>query len=107
MAERILVTTEELRQTAGEHVAAQAELQDAFSKLDSALNILESCWKGPAYLAMRAQWQVAYGNIKRANDKMQDAIDELNTVAGLFDDNESTVQSSFEALETGKSPFDI
>jgi len=107
MAEKILVTTEEMRQTAIAYQGAQGELQDAFSELDRALKILESCWKGPAYMAMRAQWNIAYGNIKRADEKMQDAIDELNTVANLFDENEATLQSTFSSLDTGTSPFDV
>lgn len=107
MAERILVTTEEMRQTATRYQSAQGELQSAFSEMDRALNILESCWKGPAYLAMRTQWNIAYKNIKRADEKMQDAVDELNTVANLFDENESALQSSFGSLDTGTSPFDV
>ena len=107
MAERILVTTDEMRQTAAEYVSAKAGLQDAFSSLDRALNILESCWKGPAYMAMRAQWDIANKNIRRADEKMQDAVDELNAVAELFDQNESTIQSTFGSLDTGTSPFDV
>lgn len=107
MAEIIKVTTDEMRQTAARYQSAQGELQTAFSQLDRALNILESCWKGPAYMAMRTQWQIAYGNIKRADDKMQDAVDELNKVANLFDQNESTIQSSFSALDTGTDPFSL
>lgn len=107
MAERILVSTDEMRQTATEYLSAKGELQDAFSSLDRALKILESCWKGPAYMAMRTQWNIAYKNIKRADDKMQDAIQELNSVARLFDQNESALQSAFSSLDTGTSPFDI
>lgn len=107
MAERILVTTDEMRQTAREYLSAKGELQDAFSSLDRALNILESCWKGPAYMAMRTQWNIAYKNIKRADEKMQDAVDELNSVAGLFDENEATLQSTFGSLDVGTSPFDV
>jgi len=58
-------------------------------------------------MAMRTQWQIAYANIKRADDKMQDAVDELNTVANLFDENEATLQSTFSSLDTGTSPFDV
>ena len=107
MAEKILVTTEEMRQTAAQYQSAQGDLQGAFSELDRALKILESCWKGPAYMAMRAQWNIAYGNIKRADDKMQDAVDELNKVANLFDDNEARLQSTFSSLDIGTSPFDV
>lgn len=107
MAEKILVTTEEMRQTATNYLSAKGELQNSFSSLDRALKILESCWKGPAYMAMRTQWDIAYKNIKRADEKMQDAVDELNSVAGLFDQNEATLQSTFSSLDTGSSPFDI
>ena len=107
MAERILVSTEEMRQTATQYQSAQGVLQNSFSELDRALKILETCWKGPAYMAMRTQWNIAYGNIKRADEKMQDAIDELNKVANLFDENESQLQSTFGSLDTGTSPFDI
>lgn len=107
MAEKILVSTEEMRGTVTQYQAAKGDLQNAFSTLDRALKILESCWKGPAYMAMRAQWEIAYGNIKRADDKMQDAVDELNRVADLFDENEATLQSTFGSLDTGTSPFDI
>jgi len=107
MAEKILVSTEEMRETVTEYQSAKGELQDAFSSLNRALKILESCWKGPAYMAMRAQWDIAHANIKRADDKMQDAVDELNTVANLFDENEATLQSTFGSLDTGTSPFDV
>lgn len=107
MAERILVTTDEMRQTARTYQTAQNDLQSAFADMDRALKILESCWKGPAYMAMRTQWDIAYKNIKRADDKMQDAVDELNKVSDLFDQNEASLQSSFGSLDTGTSPFDI
>lgn len=107
MAERILVSTDEMRQTATKYLSAKGELQEAFSSLDRALKILESCWKGPAYMAMRTQWDIAHKNIKRADEKMQDAVDELNSVAGLFDENEATLQSTFGSLDTGTSPFDV
>ncbi len=107
MAEKILVTTEEMRETVTEYQSARGDLQNAFSGLDRALKILESCWKGPAYMAMRTQWDIANSNIRRADDKMQDAVDELNTVANLFDENEASLQSTFGSLDTGTSPFDI
>lgn len=107
MAERILVTTDEMRETVSEYQAAKGVLQDAFSSLDRALNILESCWRGPAYMAMRTQWNAAHANIKRADEKMQDAVEELNAVAQLFDENEATLKSTFGSLDTGTSPFDI
>jgi uncharacterized protein YukE len=74
--------------------------------MDRAVKVLDTAWKGMAYTAMRAQWSLTYKNIERANDRMQDAIDELNQTAELFDSNESVQISSFQSLDVGTSPFD-
>ena len=73
--------------------------------MDRALKMLDSCWKGPAYMAMKAQWDLTYKNIQMSEMKMQDAIDELNKTADLFDQNESNTASSFQQLDVGSSPF--
>ena len=57
---------------------------------------------------MRTQWNLTYKNIETANERMQDAIDELNKSADLFDTNESNLGSIFQDLDTGsgnQSPF--
>lgn len=106
MAEIIKVSTEEMRHTVTEFIAAQRELDEAYKWMDRAVKMLDNCWKGTAYSVMRTQWTVTYNNIARADERMQDAIDELNKSAELFDSNESVQISSFQALDMGTSPFD-
>ncbi len=106
MAEIIKVSTEEMRHTVAEFTTAQRELDEAYQWMDRAVKMLNSCWKGAAYSIMRTQWTLTYNNIERSNERMQDAIDELNKSADLFDSNEAAQISSFQALDVGTSPFD-
>ena len=106
MAEIIKVSSDQMRDTVTQFVAAQSNLSEAYNRMDRAVKILDSCWKGAAYLAMRTQWGLTYKNIERANERMQDAIDELNESAQLYDSNESVLISNFQSLDVGNSPFD-
>jgi WXG100 family type VII secretion target len=106
MAEIIKVSTDEMRETVSQFVSAQSSLQEAYNRMDRAVKVLDTAWKGIAYTAMRTQWSLTYKNIERANERMQDAIDELNQTADLFDSNESMQISSFQSLDIGTSPFD-
>ena len=105
MSEMIKVSTDEMRETVNQYTQAKASLATAYQSMDKALKVLDSCWKGAAYMAMKAQWDITYKNIELSDAKMQDAIDELNKTAELFDTNEETVASSFKALDIGSSPF--
>lgn len=107
MADIIHVSTEEMRNTAQKYVAAQNRLDVAYRRMDRAIKILDSAWVGPAYAAMCAQWKLVYNNISRSYEKMQDAIDELNCVANLFDEKEALHINAFESLDVGTSPFDF
>lgn len=106
MAETIKVSTEEMRGTAQRFVAAQHTLDEAYRRMDRAIKILDTAWRGTAYTAMLMQWKLTYKNIERSNAKMQDAIDELNKSAELFDNNEALQINTFNNLDVGSSPFD-
>lgn len=106
MAERITVSTDEMRNTVTQFVSAQSTLGEAYERMDRAVKVLDTAWKGAAYAAMRMQWSLTYKNIERATERMQDAIDELNASAELFDSNESVLISNFQSQDVGTSPFD-
>lgn len=105
MAEIIKVSTDEMRDTVTQFTTAQSNLQEAYTWMDRAIKVLDTCWKGTAYMAMMTQWNLTYKNIETANERMQDAIDELNKSADLFDTSESNLTSGFNGLEIGSSPF--
>lgn len=106
MAEIIKVSADEMRETATQYVSAQAALQEAYDNMDRAVRVLDSAWKGEAYVAMRTQWNLTYKNISTANERMQDAIDELNASANLFENNEMKIVNAVQSLDVGTSPFD-
>ena len=106
MAEIIKVSTDEMRQTVSRFTTAQRRLDEAYTHMDRCVSLLDGRWTGPAFLAMQTQWRLMYNNIRQANEKMQDAIDELNATADLFDQNESKITGNFQSLEVGSSPFD-
>lgn len=105
MAEIIRVSTDQMRNTVRRFESAQATLGDAYRRMDQAIANLGCGWKGEAFAAMRAKWSLIYSNICRSNEKMQDAIDELNASADLFDENEMKQLQKFESLDVGDSPF--
>lgn len=106
MAEIIKVSTEEMRECVTQFASAQSELQNAYTWMERSIKMLDSCWKGAAYTAMQTQWNLTYKNIETANERMQDAIDELNQTAELFDSNETSLTGNFQGLDLGDSPFD-
>ena len=106
MANIIHVSTDEMRETVTKYQAAKSTLREAYERMNRAIGILDTCWKGAAYSMMRQKWVETYSNIVRANERMQDAIDELNKTANLFDENESRQTGTFQALDVGASPFD-
>lgn len=106
MAEIIKVSTDEMRETASQYAAAQAQLQQAYDNMDRIVDRLDGVWKGDAYLAMRTRWGLVYRNISTAYERMQDAIDELNVSANLFENNEMKIVNAVQSLDVGTSPFD-
>lgn len=106
MAEIIKVSVDEMRETASQYVAAQSALVEAYNRMDRAVKVLDTVWNGDAYTVMRTQWNLTYKNIERADERMQDAIDELNASANLFEENELRSVNTFNSLDVGTSPFD-
>lgn len=103
--DEILVPLEEMENSIASFVSAQDHLQGSYKNMERAMDSLERVWSGVAQLAMRYQWHTIYGNISKADEKMEDAINELRVTLNLFKQNEQNVSSSFAALDTGESPF--
>ena len=73
--------------------------------MEKAMNALNNTWSGIAHLMLEYQWHSIYGNITKADEKMEDAINELRVTHDLFDKNEKNVSSDFFSLDIGDSPF--
>lgn len=105
MAEKIKVSTDEMQATIARYNSARNTLQGAFKSLDSAINILNNTWKGGAWMAFKAMWDIANSNIRQSDERMRDAVDELNKTMEIMLAAEGKVKSNVSTLEAGSSPF--
>jgi len=103
--DEILVPVDEMQDSISSFKNAQDHLQNSYRNMERAMDALEHVWSGVAQVAMRYQWHTIYGNISKADEKMDDAIDELRATLQLFTQNEQNTSSSFAALDFGESPF--
>lgn len=101
--DRILVSTSEMEATITKYENARTTLQDAFSKLQSAKDHLDNCYKGPAYLALCAKWVTIYMNVKTADNAIDESVTGLRNTISQMDDAETSVGSGVSALETGRT----
>lgn len=105
MAETIKVSTEKMRETIQRYRSAEATLFEAYQRMNRTFEDLGYGWKGKAFADLRVKWTLIYSNIKRARHRMNDAIEELDYSAHIFDRTEEKNKSGFESLSVGSSPF--
>ena len=105
MADKITVSPEELSACAAAYLKASLKLNQATLTYSKALLKLSSDWTGQAFMIMSVKVAKMVKNIGESYVKCYDAVSELIKVKGLFVQNEKSVQSDFNSLETGSSPF--
>lgn len=105
-SDRITVPLDEMTATIGRYELAHDELEDSYVNLSRAMDALDKAWKGVAYLEFRYQLCSIRGNIERADEKMQDAVDELKKTYDIFTNVERSNTSMMAGLDIGTSPFD-
>ena len=103
MAERILVSTEEIQATVGQYESARESKNASLSAMKSAVDALGSSWNGLASEAFAGVFSTLYSNLSASDMIMEDAITELQKVAELAEDTESKQQQANAALDTGES----
>ena len=105
MADRIQVSTVQLKIAATLYQKLQSQMMDTCIQMNNTANVVTSGWKGKASNAFSNAFNEMYAELKQTDDKMQDAVEELMKVAGIFDEAESSIKSTSAALDTGISPF--
>lgn len=101
--DRILVSTAEMQATIQKYNSAREVMNDAFSAMEQAMDHLDNCWKGPAWAAYLAKWNVIYANIKRSDEAMQKAITGLTNTVNEMEQSEGNVGTAASSLDTGTS----
>ena len=101
--DRILVSTSEMETAISKYEHARNTLQEAFSKLESAKDHLDNCYKGPAYLALSAKWHIQYANVKSAERAIDETVNGLRKTISEMTNTEKQVGSDAASLDTGRS----
>lgn len=101
MADKILVSTAEMNATIARYQQAQNTMLDAQKSMDSAMRHLESCWKGPAWLAMIAKWTEIEGNIAKSQIAINRSIVGLKNTITEYDAAEDANKGTASGLEVG------
>ena len=105
MADRILVSTEDMRTTISEYTSQKAKLMEAIGICNKASTLLAQSWAGPSFAACCAKMANTYKNLFQCEQKIDDAISELNKVCTIMEQAEGKVSQSAAALDVGSSPF--
>lgn len=103
MADKILVSTTEMQATINRYNNAKQSVEEAFSHMQSAMDHLDNCWKGPGWAAFMAKWQLIYANISRTEQALEKAVTGLQNTISTMDEAEANVDSNTNALEIGKA----
>lgn len=104
MADKILVSTEEMLATISKYENAKSILEEAYTKLQGAKEHLDRCYAGPDYLALAAKYVDTYANIKTAENAAESAIQGLRKTIDSMETTETAIKGRTGALEAGSAP---
>ena len=104
MADRIKVSTGEMRQAVSEYTSAHETMDQAFKHMEAALERLHGCWDGPAKSVFRAKWAAIYRNITRSDAVIEKSIRALNGTIVTMEAGEDAVGATAQSLPIGTTP---
>lgn len=106
MADRIIVSSEEIQQCISKYRSALDVVKDAYSLYTKSLEALRSDWTGKAFAIMAAKAALMYLNISKSFNNIEDAMSELNAIAELAQDTENAIKGTISKQDVGNtSPF--
>ena len=104
-ADRIMVSTDEMEDCIQKYQAERQKLVEALETVNEAAKELEEIWVGPACLAYMARLAEARKNITQAEQKIDDAVEELRFTIKRMKEAESNNIRAASSLSVGSSPF--
>lgn len=104
MADRLLVSTEQMEATVTKYNTERERMEQAFTAMDNAWNKLSQVWDGTIKATFMSEWVVIMGNIRKSDRAMEKSINGLIKSNNLFSQNESELQSRANSLDEGTVP---
>ncbi|HWC14896.1 MAG TPA: WXG100 family type VII secretion target [Actinomycetota bacterium] len=95
MAERITVTSGELRDTAGDMRAAAGSIQDELNRMLSRVQALTSSWTGQAATSFDGFYQQMNQGWAQLKEGMEGVSQMLDTSAQSYDETEAGIAGQF------------
>ena len=104
MADRLLVSTEQMEATVTKYNDARETREQAFTSMDNAWNKLCQVWDGTIKATFMAEWVVIMGNIRKSDRAMEKSINGMIKTHNLFSQNETELTSRANNLDEGTVP---
>ena len=80
MADRIIISTDEMRTAVSAYETQKNIKLDAIEKMKNAVNVMDSTWDGPASDIFMSAFTTLYPRMMKTEERMEDAINELNRI---------------------------
>ena len=104
MADRLLVSTEQMEATVTKYNDARETMEQAFTSMDNAWNKLCQVWDGTITATFMAEWVVIMGNIRKSDRAMEKSINGMIKTHNLFSQNETELTGRANNLDEGTVP---
>lgn len=106
MADMIRVDSADLQQCVTQYRNALETVKEAYSLYTKSLEALKSDWTGKAFAIMLAKVVAMSLNISKSFANIEDAMTELNAIADLAQETETSIKGTIGKQEVGSaSPF--
>ena len=99
MADRITISTEEMQTAVSAYETQKAVKMDAIAAMKAAVDAMDGSWDGPASEAFIAAFNSLYGKMMKTEEKMEDAIQELNQIINKSEAANTDVSNLAKAAE--------
>ena len=105
MADRMRVSTEQLKKTADRFSKEREKMEETCRETAGTARGTQEYWRGPAGEAFLNRFSAMEGELMKTDRRVQDAVDGLLKAAGIFEDSEKETSGKAQSLDTGLSPF--
>ena len=105
MADVIKVDPAAMTACIGRYTAEKAKLMNALQICVKASQLLAQSWAGPSFAICCAKMADTYKNLFQSEQKIDDAIKELQKTISIMEQAEGKISSSAASLDVGTSPF--
>jgi uncharacterized protein YukE len=82
-----------MQQAVSAYEAQKNIKMDAIAAMKAAVDTMDGYWDGPASEVFMTAFSGLYAKMMKTEERMQDAIDELNRVIGAAEEAENTVRN--------------